>query len=84
MKNKAYLINNIDDYGKLIAYCIYKDISVWRTYYDDRDKGKFCCNIDWKDKRCYYGTLNFYQREGYEIVVPKFEIDEFGKVQLLN
>lgn len=84
MTKTAYLINSIEDFGKLITYCIYNDISVWRTYYDDRDKGNFCCEINWKDKRCYYSSLYFYKNEGYTIVIPKFEIDKFGRVQLLN
>ena len=50
MKKKAYLINNIEDYGKLIAYCIEKDISVWRTYYDDSRKGKTCYELEGEDE----------------------------------
>lgn len=41
-KEKVYLIRNIEEYGKLMAYCINKDITVWRTYWDETQKGNRC------------------------------------------
>lgn len=83
-KEKAYLIRSIEEYGKFVAYCIDNDISVWRLHYDDREKAKFCLEIDWKAKRCFYSSLVFYLGKNYKIVLPKFEIDKFGRVELLN
>lgn len=87
-KIKVYLIKSIEEYGKFVAYCIYKDINVWRLYYDDSTKGQICFNINWKEKRCYYGSLNYYLGEHddveYEVVLPEFEIDKFGRVKLIN
>ena len=40
MNKVAYLIANIEDYGKLMAFCIKHDICVFRTYWDERKKGK--------------------------------------------
>lgn len=76
---KAYLIKNIEEYGKLMAFCIDKDICVFRTFWNECEKGKRCFNIDWKEKRCYYSNIEYYIREGYEILEPIFEIDKYGE-----
>ena len=79
MKTKvAYLIDNIEDYGKLLAYCIENDICVWRTYWDEREKTCRCYNIDYISKRCFYATKQYYVRNGYVIIKPQFEIDKWG------
>ena len=75
---KAYLIANIEEYGKLISYCIYNDVTVFRTYWDEREKGDRCYSIDWKEKRCYYSRKKYYEDKGYEIIVPTFELGEYG------
>lgn len=46
----VYLILDIEEYGKFISYCIEHDISVWRTYWDEREKGNRCYQIDWGKK----------------------------------
>lgn len=79
-KPKAYLIEDIEEYGKLMAFCIKKDISVFRTYWNEKEKGKICYNIDWKRKRCFYANIDYYKRDDYEIVVPAFLVDEFGEI----
>ena len=38
MNKKAYLLISIEEYGKFIAYCIENDISVFRTYWNEREK----------------------------------------------
>lgn len=78
MNKKAYLISNIEEYGKLISFCIKHDITVWRTYWDEREKENRCYQIDWKQKRCYYSSRKFYENENYEIVVPIFCLDNYG------
>ena len=78
MKKIVLLISNVEEYGKLMSFCINNDINVWRTYWNEREKGDRCYNIDWKEKRCYYGSKRYYINEGYEIVKPKFFIDDFG------
>lgn len=82
MNKVVYLILNIEEYGKLLAYCIEKDISVFRTYWDEREKGNRCFNVDFNDKRCYYSDINYYRELGYSVVVPKFIIDKFGCYQI--
>ena len=78
MNKKAYLITTIEDYGKLISYCIENDIQVWRTYWDDREKGNRCYSINWEERRCYYSSRQYYENEGYEIVTPFFILDKYG------
>ena len=80
----AYLISNIEEYGKLIAFCIDNDIGVFRTYWDEREKGNRCFNINCEDKRCYYSSEQYYLNEGYEIKTPKFELNEYGKWELIK
>lgn len=43
---KAYLIKNIEEYGKLMAYRIENDISVFRSYWDERAVWLPCRRID--------------------------------------
>ena len=78
----VYRIKNIEEYGHLMAYCIEHDIRVWRTYWDERKKDERCYNIDWNDKICYYGSESYYRREGYTVVEPKFEFNEYGVVEI--
>lgn len=79
---KAYLIRNIEEYGKLIAFCIEKDISVFRTYWDERKKGNRCYCIDWDEKRCLYSSCEYFHDRGYEILTPVFYFDQFGVCQI--
>lgn len=78
MNKKAYLITNIEEYGKFISFCINKDILVWRTYWDEQEKGDRCYAIDWKEKRCYYSSRLYYENNGYEIIVPTFTLNTYG------
>ena len=80
MKKIAYLISSIEEYGKFIAYCIDKDISVWRTYWNK----EYIYHISWKEKRCYYSSKQYYNFNGYDIRIPKFEINEFDKYVLIE
>lgn len=81
---KVYLIKNIEEYGKLIAYCIEKDISVFRSYWDDREKGNRCYNISFKDKRLYYSSKEYYENEGAEIIIPEFYCTNFGEYKIIE
>ncbi len=81
---KVYLIKNIEEYGKLIAYCIEKDISVFRSYWDDREKSNRCYNISFKDKRLYYSSKEYYENEGAEIVIPEFYCTNFGDYRIIE
>ena len=82
MNKKAYLITNIEEYGKFISFCIWKDIVVWQTYWDEREKGDRCYNIDWKEKRCHYASRLYYENNGYEIAVPIFTLNAYGDFQI--
>ena len=74
----AYRISSIEDYGKFMAFCIDKDINVWRTYWSEREKGDRCYNIDWKEKRCYYGSERYYIDNDYTVIDPTFSMNAFG------
>ena len=82
MAKKVFLISSIEQYGKFISYCVSNDISVWRLYWDDREKGERCYNIDWKAKRAFYASKKFYLDEGFEIVSPLFVLN-FGSYELI-
>lgn len=84
MSKKAFLITSIEEYGKLISFCINNDICVFRTYWDEREKGDRCYNIDWKEKRCYYSSRSYYENNGCEIVTPTFLLDKYGTFTLYN
>nr|DAH63483.1 MAG TPA: hypothetical protein [Caudoviricetes sp.] len=84
MSKQAFLIVNIEEYGKLISFCINNDICVFRTYWDEREKGDRCYNIDWKEKRCYYSSRRYYENNGYEIVSPTFQLNEYGKYNAIT
>lgn len=81
MKKTAFIIKDITEFGKLMAYCIEHDISVWRTYWDEREKDRVY-NVDFIDKRCYYSRCSYYEDKGYEIVEPNFVIDQWGNYQI--
>ena len=84
MKKRAFLITSIEEYGKLIAFCISKDICVYRTYWDEREKISRCYNIDWREKCCYYSKLRYYEDNGYEIVKPIFMLNDYGEYDIYN
>ena len=80
----AYLILNIEEYGKLIAYCIDHDVTVFRSYWDDREKGDRCYRIDWIEKRLYYARREYWEEEGYEIILPDFRLDKYGSYEIVS
>lgn len=82
MKKPAYLITNIQEYGKFISYCIENDISVWRTYWDEREKENRCYHINWEKEICYYATKQYYKENNIEVVVPIFYLDEYGNYKI--
>lgn len=84
MRKQAYLINSIEEYGKLISMCIEFDISVWRTFWDERECGTRCYHIDWQEKRCYYSSRQFYEDNGYDIVIPVFDVDKWGIYKIVQ
>ena len=79
-ERKVYLISNIEEYGKLMAYCIEHDIVVFRTYWNEKEKGNRCFEVNFKDKRCYYSSKEYYFNEGYNILIPVFDFNKFGTI----
>lgn len=75
----AYLIENISEYGKLLSFCIENDISVFRSYWDDREKGDRCYVIDFSDRRLYYSSFSFYKSQGYTIYIPYFVLNPYSE-----
>ncbi len=67
-KKIAYLISNIEEYGKFLSFLINNDVNVYRLYWDERAKGDRCYQIDWKEKNCYYDKREYYEDNGYEII----------------
>ena len=49
-KKIAYLISNIEEYGKFLSFLINNDFNVYRLYWDERTKCDRCYQIDWKEK----------------------------------
>lgn len=84
MDKVAYLINDISEFGKFVAFCIEKDISVWRNYWNQREAGTHCYTIDWKNRACQHSSERFYREEGYKIVVPEFRVDAYGNWMITN
>ncbi len=74
----AYVISNIEEYGKLISFCIDKDVCVFRSFWDDREKGNRCYSIDWDENKLYYSSISYYRDEGYHIYKPLFLLDAYG------
>lgn len=84
MEKVAYKIKDINEYRKLMAYCIEKDINVWRAYWSNRKKDNRCYSIDWKTKICYYSSIDYYKSNGYKIIEPNFIFNEYGVVNIEN
>lgn len=84
MKKVAFIISNIEEYGKLIAFCIENDICVFRTYWNEREKGDRCYSIDWKEKKCLYSPRLYYENNDYEILSPIFKPNEYGDYRWCN
>ena len=80
--NIAYLISTIEDYGKFVSILINRDVSCWRLYWDERKVGSVCYIIDWREKRCYYGSLAYCIESEYRIIKPKFVLDKFGNYHI--
>ena len=80
----AFSISSIEEYGKLMAYCIQYDINVFRTYWDEREKGERCyiINISQYSKNCEYSSKRYFIANDYTIVKPVFHLDAFGKYVL--
>lgn len=81
---RAFLISNIEEYGFLVAYCVEHDISVFRSYWDDREKGNRCYFIDFYHKKLFYFRYSTYDSGSYEIACPVFDFNEFGNVVIRN
>lgn len=74
----AYLITDIEEYGKFISFCINNDVCVFRTYWDEKEKGDICYQIDWREKRCFYSSRRYFEINGFSVVTPVFVLDEYG------
>lgn len=74
----AYLITDIEEYGKFISFCINNDVCVFRTYWDEKEKGDRCYRIDWREKRCFYSPRRYFEINGFSVVTPVFVLDEYG------
>ena len=84
MKKVAFIISNIEEYRKLISFCIKNDVCFFWTYWDEREKGDRCYSINWKEKRCLYGPKLYFEMNDYEIVSPTFKLDEYGNYGWCN
>ena len=89
-KEKYYLLENIEEYGKFIAFCINNDINVFRTYWMESFKGEIAYHIDWMAKRCFYRTVK-YKKDGdiitddeYDVVRPIFTFNKYGNIELTH
>ena len=78
----VYLIDSIEEYGKLMAYCINHDITVWRCYWDEREKGDRCFDVDFQSKRIWYSCSKYYRDIGATIIKPKFIVNKYGVYEI--
>lgn len=78
----VYFISNVEEFGKFVSFCIDNDISVFRVYWNEQQKDNLCYSVDFYNKRCFYGTKDFYVSKGFKIRKPIFEVDNFGKYNL--
>ena len=88
-KQTVYLLKNIEEYGKFMAFCIDNDISVYRTYWQEIFKGEIAYFIDWKSKRCFYVGVKLKKDgniidDNYNVVSPIFTFDKYGKIELTH
>lgn len=74
----AYRILSVEDFGKLMSFCIDKDVCVFRTYFNNACLSDRCYTIDWKEKRCYYGSEQYYLDHSYTVITPTFLTDVYG------
>ena len=74
----VYLITDIEEYGKFISFCIENDVCVFRTYWDENEKGDRCYRIDWREKHCFYSPRRYFEANGFSVVTPTFVLDEYG------
>ena len=77
----VFIIKNIEEYGKFIAYCIEHDINVWRCYWDQLQAGRRCYCVDWLNKKVSYGSMEYLKRQGMEIIEPEFYFDNYGTIR---
>lgn len=75
----AYLITDIEEYGKFISFCINNDVCVFRTYWDEKEKGDRCYRIDWREKHCFYSSRRYFEINGFSVVTPVFVLDKYGE-----
>jgi hypothetical protein len=84
-KQTVYLLKNIEEYGKFMAFCIDNDISVFRTYWQEIFKGEIAYHIDWKTKRCYYLAIKHMTPDDeYNVVRPIFTFNKYGKIEITH
>lgn len=78
-RKTALIISSIEDYGKLISYCIENDICVFRSYWDEREKDDRLYFINRSENRLNYSDKRYFIEKGYEIHKPVFVLDNYGK-----
>lgn len=75
----VYLITDIEEYGKFISFCIENDVCVFRTYWDENEKGDRCYRIDWREKHCFYSPRRYFETNSFSVVTPVFVLDKYGE-----
>lgn len=40
--------------------------------------------LDWQKKKCFYSSQLYYENNGYEIVSPIFQLNEYGKYEAIT
>lgn len=78
----AYLISNIEEYGKFLSFLINNDISIYHLYWNEGEKGDRCYHIDWKEKGCYCAPQECYINNNYKIVKPSFVCNQYGDYEM--
>ena len=81
MSDVVYKFKNAEQFGLFLIWCVENDISIWRTYWSEREKDR-CYRIDWQDKRVYYGSEKYWLEKFYKVVETKFYFDEYGIIKM--
>ena len=79
-KSTAYLIKHIEEYGKLMAYCIQNNIDVSQAPWEEYTSNRCCSYIDVNKCRCLCNTYEYYKSKGYKITEPAFYVNSGNNI----
>ena len=73
----AYILKDITEYGKFVAYCIDHDISVYRLYWNEQNKNR--CYVIYPDMKLAGVANKDWCALAYSLKEPKFYLSKYGR-----